>query len=146
MPTSQPYYCESVIAEGAELAENAVFLPQFGQSCRLQERRNRGSEMVYSTRARICDFWSSLKNFPVRSMTVASRIWPHMCTIALVYFVTLCLFPGIESEITNCSLGSWMPVLLMATFNFFDLVGNPPCKCNIYVQGRGNHKTNAMVE
>ena len=65
-------------------------------------------------------------------MTVASQIWPHMSTIALVYFVTLCLFPGIESEITNCSLGSWMPVLLMATFNFFDLVGNPPCN----VQGR----------
>uniref|UniRef100_A0A0K2V727 Uncharacterized protein n=1 Tax=Lepeophtheirus salmonis TaxID=72036 RepID=A0A0K2V727_LEPSM len=46
-----------------------------------------------------------------------------MCAISLTYFVTLLLFPGIESEIISCNLGSWMPVLLMAVFNFTDLVG-----------------------
>ena len=46
-----------------------------------------------------------------------------MLAISLAYFTTLCLFPGIESEIVSCSLKSWMPVLLMATFNLFDLVG-----------------------
>lgn len=46
-----------------------------------------------------------------------------MLSIGLAYFVTLCLFPGIQSEIRSCSLGSWMPVLLMALFNLCDLIG-----------------------
>lgn len=46
-----------------------------------------------------------------------------MLCIALAYFVTLCLFPGIESEIVSCRLRSWMPVILMAIFNFFDFIG-----------------------
>lgn len=39
------------------------------------------------------------------------------------YFVTLCLYPGIVSEIISCEFGSWMPVILMALFNLMDLVG-----------------------
>ena len=54
---------------------------------------------------------------------VAKSIWPYMLSIGLVYFVTLCLYPGIESEIVSCKLGSWMPVILMAVFNAADLVG-----------------------
>lgn len=54
---------------------------------------------------------------------ITRRIWPFMASIGLAYFVTLCLFPGIESEIVSCRLGSWMPVLLMAVFNFMDLIG-----------------------
>jgi hypothetical protein len=46
-----------------------------------------------------------------------------MLTIALAYFVTLCLYPGIESEIPSCTYGNWMPVILMAGFNAADLVG-----------------------
>lgn len=54
---------------------------------------------------------------------VTKNIWHYMLSIALAYFVTLCLYPGIESEITSCKFGSWMPVILMAAFNFADLMG-----------------------
>lgn len=46
-----------------------------------------------------------------------------MISICLVYFATLCLYPGIASEIISCKLGSWMPVLMMAIFNGADLLG-----------------------
>lgn len=46
-----------------------------------------------------------------------------MISICLVYFATLCLYPGIASEIVSCSLGSWMPILMMAIFNGADLLG-----------------------
>lgn len=56
-------------------------------------------------------------------LLVCSSIWPQMASIALAYFVTLCLFPGVETEIRSCRLGSWTPVLLMAAFNAADLAG-----------------------
>ena len=46
-----------------------------------------------------------------------------MACIALAYCVTLSLYPGIESEIVSCNLGTWMPVLLMFTFNVADVIG-----------------------
>lgn len=46
-----------------------------------------------------------------------------MASICIVYFVTLSLFPGIESEIVSCRLGSWMPIVLIAVFNLFDFIG-----------------------
>uniref|UniRef100_A0A8D8TT11 Equilibrative nucleoside transporter 4 n=1 Tax=Cacopsylla melanoneura TaxID=428564 RepID=A0A8D8TT11_9HEMI len=54
---------------------------------------------------------------------VARHIWHYMSTIALAYFVTLCLYPGIVSEIPSCTYGNWMPVILMAGFNAADLIG-----------------------
>lgn len=54
---------------------------------------------------------------------VAQAIYPYMVCIALAYCVTLSLYPGIESEIISCSLGTWLPVLLMFTFNTADVVG-----------------------
>lgn len=46
-----------------------------------------------------------------------------MATIAFAYFVTLCLYPGIESEIMSCHFDTWMPVIIMAIFNASDLIG-----------------------
>ena len=46
-----------------------------------------------------------------------------MISIGLAYFVTLCLFPGIESEIISCRLHSWMPIILITIFNLFDFIG-----------------------
>ncbi|CAH1958935.1 unnamed protein product [Acanthoscelides obtectus] len=46
-----------------------------------------------------------------------------MISICLVYFATLCLYPGIASEIISCHLGNWMPILMMALFNGADLIG-----------------------
>lgn len=54
---------------------------------------------------------------------VANAIYPYMVCIALAYCVTLSLYPGIESEIISCKLKSWMPVLLMFTFNTSDVIG-----------------------
>ncbi|XP_055589544.1 equilibrative nucleoside transporter 4 [Uranotaenia lowii] len=54
---------------------------------------------------------------------VAHAIYPYMACIALAYCVTLSLYPGIESEIISCNLGTWMPVLLMFTFNTSDVIG-----------------------
>ena len=51
------------------------------------------------------------------------RVWPHMLSIFLAYLVTLSLFPGLESEVRSCRLGSWMPVILMAIFNGSDFIG-----------------------
>lgn len=54
---------------------------------------------------------------------VARSIYPYMASIALAYCITLSLYPGIESEIVSCKLRSWMPVLLMFTFNAADVLG-----------------------
>lgn len=54
---------------------------------------------------------------------ITKTIYPYMITICLAYFVTLCLYPGITSDVISCHLGSWMPILMMAFFNGADLVG-----------------------
>jgi solute carrier family 29 (equilibrative nucleoside transporter) protein 4 len=53
----------------------------------------------------------------------ARLIFPYMTCIALAYTVTLSLYPGLESEIISCNLQTWMPVLLMFTFNASDVIG-----------------------
>ncbi|GLH09664.1 Equilibrative nucleoside transporter 4 [Gryllus bimaculatus] len=67
--------------------------------------------------------WGGLKRGLLARWDVAKIIWPYMLSIGLAYFVTLCLYPGIISEIVSCKFGSWMPVILMAVFNAADLVG-----------------------
>ena len=54
---------------------------------------------------------------------VSKLIYPYMASIGIAYFVTLCLYPGIISEIISCKFGSWMPVILMTCFNASDLIG-----------------------
>lgn len=54
---------------------------------------------------------------------VTKAVYPYMISICLVYFATLCLYPGIASEVISCHLGTWMPILMMAIFNGADLVG-----------------------
>ncbi|XP_067002183.2 equilibrative nucleoside transporter 4 [Anabrus simplex] len=67
--------------------------------------------------------WGGMKRGLMARWDVAKTIWPYMLSIGLAYFVTLCLYPGIESEIVSCKFGNWMPVILMAVFNASDLVG-----------------------
>ncbi|XP_076271622.1 equilibrative nucleoside transporter 3 isoform X2 [Rhynchophorus ferrugineus] len=54
---------------------------------------------------------------------VTKSTYPYMISICLVYFATLCIYPGVASEIVSCTLGSWMPILMMALFNASDLIG-----------------------
>ncbi|KAG5885213.1 hypothetical protein JTB14_012236 [Gonioctena quinquepunctata] len=65
----------------------------------------------------------SLKRGIQARWEVTKAIYPYMISICLVYFATLCLYPGIASEVISCHLGSWMPILMMALFNGADLIG-----------------------
>ncbi|XP_043567213.1 equilibrative nucleoside transporter 4 isoform X1 [Chiloscyllium plagiosum] len=67
--------------------------------------------------------WPGFRDMILHRYIVARIIWPYMLSIALTYFITLCLFPGLESEIRNCTLGEWLPILIMAIFNLSDFVG-----------------------
>lgn len=67
--------------------------------------------------------WSGIKKGLLARYEVAKLIWPYMASIGVAYFVTLCLYPGIVSEIISCKLESWMPVILMTAFNASDLLG-----------------------
>ncbi|XP_071452226.1 equilibrative nucleoside transporter 4 isoform X1 [Hetaerina americana] len=67
--------------------------------------------------------WGGIKKGLKARWQVSRQVWPYMVSIALAYFVTLCLYPGIISEVSSCRFGSWMPVLLMAIFNATDLIG-----------------------
>nr|XP_023012389.1 equilibrative nucleoside transporter 4 [Leptinotarsa decemlineata] len=66
---------------------------------------------------------SSLKRGLQARWEVTKAIYPYMISICLVYFATLCLYPGVASEVISCHLGSWMPILMMAFFNIADLIG-----------------------
>nr|XP_020730374.1 equilibrative nucleoside transporter 4 [Odocoileus virginianus texanus] len=74
-------------------------------------------------RPRIRRSWPSFRALLVHRYVVARVIWADMLSIAVTYFITLCLFPGLESEIRHCILGEWLPILLMAVFNLSDFVG-----------------------
>lgn len=56
-------------------------------------------------------------------MDCIKSIWPYMLSIACTYFVTLSLFPGVESEMIDCQWREWLPIILMALFNIFDVCG-----------------------
>ncbi|XP_025091068.1 equilibrative nucleoside transporter 4-like isoform X1 [Pomacea canaliculata] len=66
---------------------------------------------------------SAIKRGLLTRYEVSRSVWPYMLSICLAYFVTLCLFPGIESEVVSCTLGTWMPVIMMAAFNLSDVIG-----------------------
>ncbi|XP_025778944.1 equilibrative nucleoside transporter 4 [Puma concolor] len=68
---------------------------------------------------------------------VARAIWADMLSIAVTYFITLCLFPGLESEVRHCVLGEWLPILIMAVFNLSDFVGK--ILAALPVDWRGTH-------
>ncbi|XP_051570777.1 equilibrative nucleoside transporter 4 isoform X1 [Myxocyprinus asiaticus] len=67
--------------------------------------------------------WPGIKDMILHRYVVARVIWTYMISIAVTYFITLCLFPGLESEIRNVTLGEWLPILIMAIFNISDFVG-----------------------
>nr|XP_060639500.1 equilibrative nucleoside transporter 4 [Anolis sagrei ordinatus]XP_060639501.1 equilibrative nucleoside transporter 4 [Anolis sagrei ordinatus] len=67
--------------------------------------------------------WPGFRDMMLHRYIVSRVIWAYMLSIAMTYFITLCLFPGLESEIRNCTLGEWLPILIMAIFNLSDFVG-----------------------
>ncbi|KAK5643005.1 hypothetical protein RI129_009172 [Pyrocoelia pectoralis] len=66
---------------------------------------------------------------------ITKAIYPYMISICLAYFTTLCMYPGVVSEITSCSLGSWMQVLMITMFNGADLFGKMISSSSSYWTG-----------
>ncbi|XP_076996299.1 equilibrative nucleoside transporter 4 [Tamandua tetradactyla] len=81
--------------------------------------------------------WPTLRALLLHRYVVARVIWADMLSIAVTYFITLCLFPGLESEIRHCVLGEWLPILIMAVFNLSDFVGK--ILAALPVDWRGTH-------
>ncbi|KAK5914398.1 hypothetical protein CgunFtcFv8_008843 [Champsocephalus gunnari] len=74
-------------------------------------------------KAKIRRSWPRVRDMILHRYVVSRVIWAYMLSIAVTYSITLCLFPGLESEIRNPTLGEWFPILIMATFNMSDFVG-----------------------
>ncbi|KAM4717487.1 equilibrative nucleoside transporter 4 isoform 2-T2 [Anableps anableps] len=74
-------------------------------------------------KAKIRKSWPGVRDMILHRYVVSRVIWAYMLSIAVTYSITLCLFPGLESEIRNITLGEWLPILIMATFNMSDFVG-----------------------
>ncbi|XP_048185941.1 equilibrative nucleoside transporter 4 isoform X2 [Perognathus longimembris pacificus] len=81
--------------------------------------------------------WPTFRALLLHRYVVARVIWADMLSIAVTYFITLCLFPGLESEIRHCVLGEWLPILVMAVFNLSDFVGK--ILAALPVDWRGTH-------
>ncbi|XP_029365293.1 equilibrative nucleoside transporter 4 isoform X2 [Echeneis naucrates] len=74
-------------------------------------------------KAKIRRSWPGVRDMILHRYVVSRVIWAYMLSIAVTYSITLCLFPGLESEIREPTLGEWLPILIMATFNMSDFVG-----------------------
>ncbi|KAM9391740.1 equilibrative nucleoside transporter 4 [Pholidichthys leucotaenia] len=74
-------------------------------------------------KAKIRRSWPGVRDMILHRYVVSRVIWAYMLSIAVTYSITLCLFPGLESEIRNRTLGEWLPILIMAIFNMSDFVG-----------------------
>ncbi|KAM9209170.1 equilibrative nucleoside transporter 4 isoform 2-T2 [Dugong dugon] len=88
-------------------------------------------------RPRVKRSWPTFRALLLHRYVVARVIWADMLSIAVTYFITLCLFPGLESEIRHCVLGEWLPILIMAVFNLSDFVGK--ILAALPVDWRGTH-------
>ncbi|XP_077879788.1 equilibrative nucleoside transporter 4 isoform X2 [Ictidomys tridecemlineatus] len=88
-------------------------------------------------RPRVKRSWPTFRALLLHRYVVARVIWADMLSIAVTYFITLCLFPGLESEIRHCVLGEWLPILVMAVFNLSDFVGK--ILAALPVDWRGTH-------
>ncbi|XP_007939310.1 equilibrative nucleoside transporter 4 [Orycteropus afer afer] len=101
--------------------------------------RGRGGAYVRfdTPRPRVKRSWPTFRALLLHRYVVARVIWADMFSIAVTYFITLCLFPGLESEIRHCVLGEWLPILIMAIFNLSDFVGK--ILAALPIDWRGTH-------
>lgn len=74
---------------------------------------------------------NSLRSGPDTRWGVARTVYPFMVCIALTFFVTVSVHPGIEAEIISCDLKSWMPILLMLIFTTSDVIGKVSWNCDL---------------
>ena len=50
------------------------------------------------------------------------KLWKLLLTVFIVFKVTLLVFPGITSQVQNCSISDWSPVILVLAFNTTDFI------------------------
>jgi len=116
------------------LIEDAEYyqLPEFSASCRTDNVGVRvvvedvmvemtGKSRKIGGDVRKC--MAGIKFGIYRRLIICYYIWPYMLGMGLTYMVTLTLFPGVETMISSCKLGSWTTIILMAVFNITDLIG-----------------------
>lgn len=124
-PTLAPLsFCNPVydLSNQAETATNSTVSPTNASTTQRDSVPNVAFKVEHEIRPgqqQLGGFWYGLRC----RYRVASSIYPYMASIAIAYCVTLSLYPGIESEIISCTLGTWMPVLLMFAFNAADVLG-----------------------
>ncbi|KJE88542.1 hypothetical protein CAOG_00183 [Capsaspora owczarzaki ATCC 30864] len=61
--------------------------------------------------------------WPETSWIVLKQIWKPALSTCLCFFITLAVFPGIDTSFPSKNWGDWYPVIIIATFNLFDMVG-----------------------
>ena len=66
----------------------------------------------------------------VSTCGVLSKVWRQAGTACLVFTTCIACFPGLTASLhsTTYHLGSWFPLMLVGTYNIFDLIGKslPP--------------------
>src|SRR5689334_9302999 len=64
---------------------------------------------------------------PTPIIEIFKKVWAEALLVALNFWITLALFPGITSQLTSTSealnKGAWFPIILFTAFNIFDWVG-----------------------
>eukprot|EP00898_Chlorokybus_atmophyticus_P006944 jgi/Chlat1/7250/Chrsp58S06893 len=75
---------------------------------------------------------------PTSHLGVLRNIWEYGTMVALIYMITLSIFPGFLAEdVSSQALGDWYSVLLILVFNAFDLVGKMmPCSQRLVIENR----------
>ena len=53
---------------------------------------------------------------------IVKKIWRHMLSVFLIFFVTLLVFPGITSDVQYCQIGDWTIIIHVSLFNFSDTI------------------------
>ncbi|KAG0720933.1 Equilibrative nucleoside transporter 4 [Chionoecetes opilio] len=120
--------CSSSVLESgpldqAPVALRLIDLPGHSPVCPVANRPWEGRPGRDSDRPQTLQHTGTQPGGVVARWQVGRSVWQYMLAIALAYFVTLCLYPGIVTEVVSCRMGSWMPVVMMAVFNLFDFIG-----------------------
>ena len=56
-----------------------------------------------------------------------------MLTGFYMFLITLLLYPGLTTLVQDCSIGDWLPVILVTLFNAADLIGKVFMHVSMYV-------------
>ena len=50
------------------------------------------------------------------------KIWWHMLSVFLIFFVTLLVFPGITSDVQYCQIGDWTIIIHISLYEFSNTI------------------------